>query len=111
MVTSSTVGTWQTDRNATEVVDLITLSVGFLGQCGWMLSEWDRWVLSRRLLPLVRALKQRHPPGLRDVDALFDQLAMFQERYDAEELDRSMHCLLAARARLVEAGERRASND
>jgi hypothetical protein len=66
-----------------------------------MLADWDRWSMSKRLVPLVRSLKQRRIPELSAVDDLFDQLAVFQERYDLEELDSAMHCLLAARASIA----------
>jgi hypothetical protein len=88
-------------RSVAEVIGLLELSIDHLGECGWMLADWDRWSMSKKLVPILRSLKQRRAPDVRDVDRLFDQLAAFQERYDAEALDSAMHCLLAARASMT----------
>ena len=85
-------------RSVVDAIELLQLSLEHLSQCGWMLTDWDRWSMSKRLVPIVRSLKQRRVPDLSAVDTLFDQLAIFQERYDVEELERAMHCLLTARA-------------
>jgi hypothetical protein len=85
-------------RNQVDVFGLLELSIEHLGRCGWMLTDWDRWSMSKRLVPIVQSLKRRREPDLSAVDGLFDQLAMFQERYDIEDLESAMHCLLAARA-------------
>jgi predicted TPR repeat methyltransferase len=85
-------------RQTIDALGYIELSVEFLSECGWQLSDWDRWLVSHRLVPVVRSLKQRRPPDVRVLDALFDQLAMVYERYDLEDLEAAMRHLLAARA-------------
>lgn len=104
-MTGGTVGGRTPVRRTTDALSLVELSIGFLGRCGWMFTEWERWVVSRQLLPLVRALKQHQPLDPVQVDALYDQLAAFQDRYDLEDLDRAMYCLLAARLCLPKAAQ------